>query len=192
MSLSFEEVSVLYRLLLAEGLDRMKVVIQLLPRILTPIDARLFINKALGGDLEERERLKSTIGNHMFNIYTGTTNGYYSLNLSEERDHRCLEKLYEIDETDTTERQRKKLGDTSQFGNWIAGFRNTYYNHNPIILTKEWFMNIPKTGLFEFDFVRQQTVEPGEPQISDARLLKILNGLNLVPEHDRGKVLKDD
>ena len=62
MCLKFEDAMLIHRMMLKECGDRLKVLRQLLPRMATKQDARRLINATTGGELQERLKLKTSLG----------------------------------------------------------------------------------------------------------------------------------
>ena len=123
----------------------------------------------------------------------GSFNGFYTLDLSKEMHRQCLAKLLEQSQTMNHKRKSNsiigfaKVGDVSQHGNW-SSFRNEHYNGEAIEITPTKFTPIPHSGILEFDFSGGNRPTGGELVLSDKRLCKVLDNINLVKVHDeRGK-----
>lgn len=111
-----------------------------------------------GTDVLRWRRLKQRLGTSLLPLI-GIYSGYYHLDLSFTSDRVCLKKLIEKSVKNCDERMLKKLGDTSQNGNWTC-FRNEYHpdphsEHAPdsIRIIPKYFYPLPEKGKVEFDFI---------------------------------------
>lgn len=97
-------------------------------------------------------RLKQRLGTSLLPLI-GIYSGYYHLDLSFATDRVCLKKLIERSVRNCDDRMRKKLGDTSQNGNWTC-FRNEYHPDNPDArIIPKYFYPLPEKAKLEFDFI---------------------------------------
>jgi Ran GTPase-activating protein (RanGAP) involved in mRNA processing and transport len=190
MKLKFEEANKLYRILLKEVGDKVAVLRRLLPRMATYPDAAQLVTAACGGNIRERMHLRRLIGDSFFLLFTGSPNGFYSVNLAEETSKICLKRLIELDAEAAHMRKKRGLGDTSQYANW-SGFRNTVLDNTPVILDTEFFDKLPEKGRLEFDFVYMNGVAASEAShaIPDERLFNLLQGLDMVRKDERQYVM---
>lgn len=114
----------------------------------------------------------------------GLPNGFYRLNLAEERDRYCLERLMELSNTHKLFREKHRLGDTSQNGDY-HGFRNVLMDGHPFSFTEWFFDAVPNKGKLEFDFVSLEQISMHEPTISNFRLYRLMSGLGMIEEENR-------
>jgi hypothetical protein len=63
-------------------------------------------------------------------------------------------RLHQLSNDDAVKRStlRPDKADTSQYGNW-SNFRNQTFRGKYIKLNSEFFLNLPQTGVLEFDYV---------------------------------------
>ena len=130
----------------------------------------------------EKRRLQNLMGNAWFPIM-GLSTRHYKLDLSKDIDRVCLRTLGAHNNTETSNRRRQRLGDTSQCGNWM-NFRNEVFRGNRDFRVTTQFLDPIKThGMLEFDYV--STVRPGDDCkcLSDQRFVAVLMQLfQLEPE----------
>ena len=155
-------------------------------------DARQLISKVTNDDRMEIARIRMAFG-ASFRPMLGSFNGFYTLDLSKEMHRQCLAKLLEQSQTMNHKRKSSsiigfaKVGDLSQHGNW-SSFRNEIYNGEVIEVTPTKFTPIPHSGILEFDFSGGNRPTGGELVLSDKRLCKVLDNINLIKVHDeKGK-----
>lgn len=184
MSLKFEQAIVLYRIMIKEHGERNKVLLQLLPRMETPADARRLFNKTSSGDLHEKVNFKALAGK-MYDAFMRIPSGYFDFNLSDESDRTILHRFVEIHKQNVFERQKLDYGDTSENGDWMINFRNVRLDGNPFVLKQEWLENFPRQGRLAFDFVPLFRTTQQDQAMSDIRLCNLLVGLGLLAEEQR-------
>jgi hypothetical protein len=197
MSLKFEEAIILYRIMIKDVGDRNKVLLQLLPRMATPADARRIVNNTSShGDLEEKLAFRALAGK-LYDVYMRIPCGYYTFNFADPTDILCLHRFIEIHKHDIHERHRLDYGDTSENGNWLCNFRNILLDGQSFVITDEWLDNLPTQGHLQFDFISLNQVQPpshhaGTNQhhvvLSDVRFLNVLIGLGILQEEQRGHI----
>jgi Ran GTPase-activating protein (RanGAP) involved in mRNA processing and transport len=184
MNLKFDEAMVLYRIMIKEVGDRAKVLLQLLPRVATPADARRLYNKTSQGDLEEKLAFRAMAGK-LYDVYMRVPSGYYAFNLADSVDHSLLHRFVDIHKANIHERQRLDYADTSEHGDWLCNFRNVILDGQPFVLTDEWLDHVPNQGHLHFDFVPLNRISQAEQAMSDVRFLNLLIGLGLLQEDQR-------
>jgi hypothetical protein len=105
-----------------------------------------------GTDVLRWRRLKQRLGTSLLPLI-GIYSGYYHLDLTFPTDRVCLKKLIERSVKNCDERIQKKLGDTSQNGNWTC-FRNEYHPDQPDArIIPKYFYPLPEKAKVEFDFI---------------------------------------
>lgn len=127
-------------------------------------DAMRLIKSVVGNDIVRIRRLKQALGN-AYGPLIGVYSGYYTLDLSNERDRLCLKKLIERSILNENSRKKKRKWDTSQHGHWNC-FRNEL--HHPtkgstaadMTISPKHYFPIPKHGRLEFDFVNTERPDP--------------------------------
>lgn len=131
----------------------------------------------------------------MFLPFTiGCMDGFYSLDLSNQMDKFCFNKLLEMGMTIAYRRAKKSrlgygtLGDCSQKGNWSA-FRNEIFNGKPVVVTTDFASPMPKSGRLEFDFVSEQRVGKDDFILNDVRLTNMLVRVFQILPDERDYVL---
>jgi hypothetical protein len=159
--------------------DKMNVLINLLPRIVDPADARHLLNITFSGSVKEKIKIKKSFRDYYY-VAMNVPNGHYSLLVGEKVDRSCLDRLITMAENYAAERSALNLGDTSQHGNW-QGFRNAVFEGKPIVLDKEWLSKMPLQGKLEFDFVATGNITSAP--ISNKRFFQLIKDLGLVEEN---------
>lgn len=96
--LAIGEAGRIYQTMLTEARSKNKVVSSLLPQLLHPTDARLFISRAFQGDLPSILSYRRRAGSALRPLI-GIINGFYSLDLSIPSERLCLTRLLEISTT---------------------------------------------------------------------------------------------
>jgi len=178
MKLKLEEAAIFFRFIMRETGDKVYALRLLLPRMVTPSEAKKLMIKFPFGSVQESLKLKHALG-HLYRLIVGLPNGYYSLNIEDPNDAECLARLININNSAMSKRIKAGLGDTSQKGNGF-GFRNSLHDGTPCLLDKEWIENLPLHGRVEFDFVLQAPVPMDETGVvSDKRFYKMLYGLDI-------------
>lgn len=163
--------------------DKMTVLINLLPRIVDPADARHLMNVTFSGSINEKKKIRISFRDYYY-VAQNVPNGHYSLLMGEKVDRLCLDSLIVISDYCSSKRSSLGLGDTSQHGNW-QGFRNTVFEGKPIILDKEWMSKIPSQGKLEFDFVVMAditTLGKSTP-INNKRFFSLIKELGIVDDN---------
>lgn len=190
MRLKYDEAFTLYRVMLKESGDKMKVLLKILPRIITSEDTHRLITTTMV-DMKEKLRLRSFLGNQYFQVLIGLPNGYYRLSLAEETDRLCMEALNDHANAHSAIRKEADLGDTSQYGDW-CGFRNVFLDGKPFTLTKEWLENMPEAGVIEFDYASIESVGPAGTQVtlSDNRVIKMLVSMGCASTFEEEELMK--
>ncbi len=180
--------------LLKESNNRVQVLANVLPQMASPNEAKLLVNKILQ-NLTDLNRLKREIG-QFYRVIMGTPDGYYHLDLSNEMDRFCVNRLLEISMTTAHFRSQKrnvvgygKLGDTSQKNNFTC-FRNEMLNKKPTTITVDFASPLPKAGKLEFDFVSQKRYKKDNFIISDIRFTNLLVKNFQIPKTERTKLIK--
>lgn len=189
-----DEALVLSHQLMKETSNKVRVLATLLPQMSTSSDARALVTKMLGQNLLELARLKREIG-QSYRVLMGQPDGFYSLDLSNEMDRFCINRLLEISMTTQHYRSAKrsclgygKLGDTSQKGNFSC-FRNELLNKKPISVSVEFASPLPRTGKLEFDFVSQRRFKADNFALNDIRFTNLLVKMFLLNPLERPKVI---
>lgn len=120
----------------------------------------------------EKRRLQGALGYAYYPIM-GIPTFHYKLDLSKSGDRMCLSKLAAINNTETTFRRKRRLGDTSQHGNWM-NFRNEVFRGEPFKISR-WFLDpIPKQGVLEFDYISTHRPISSIKNLSESRYLQLL------------------
>lgn len=165
--------------LLKESSNKVAVLCTVLPQMSLANEARQLVSKVLQGNLNDISRLKREIG-QSYRVIMGSPDGYYSLDLSNEMDRFCVNRLLEISMTTAHFRSLRRdtlgygrLGDTSQKNNFTA-FRNELLNRKVVILNSEFASPLPRTGKLEFDFVSQKRYQPDQFVLNDVRFTNLL------------------
>lgn len=173
-----EALSIVYRLL-KENSNKVKVLATVLPQMATPADAKALVFEVLGYNLVEVARLKREIG-QAYRVIMGQPDGFFNLDLSNEMDRFCLNRLLEISMTTAHFRSNKRnlfgygrLGDTSQHGNFTC-FRNELFNKKSVIINTDFASPLPKHGKLEFDFCAQKRYKADNFALSDVRFTNLL------------------
>lgn len=178
-SLLFDEAWVMYKFMVNEVGEKNIVLSRLLPIMPNYFDARQLINKALGGDISGRVKLRQVMG-PLYRLHTGNPTGFYTLHLSKAHDRSCMRQLFDFTRRGKLRRIKKmQLGDTSQYGNG-NGFRNAVLDGAPLVVTEEWYTDMPDKGKLEFDFVHFVKSSNLEP-MGDLRFKALLETVNLAP-----------
>jgi hypothetical protein len=176
--------------------DRVAVLGTVLPQMSQSSEAKLLVSRILDNNITDLIRLKRLVG-PFYRVIMGTPDGYYNLDLSNEMDRCCINRLLEISMTMQHLRSEKrktlgygKLGDTSQKGNFSC-FRNEIFNRNKVIdMTVEYASPLPRVGKLEFDFVSQKRYSSDNFIINDIRFTNLLVKTFQLHKTDRQKVLK--
>jgi hypothetical protein len=137
----------------------------------------------------------------------GMPDGYYSLDLSLEKNRVCFSSLLEQSEYMKVFRINESFeskvlpplscrrhssftslqgetGDVSQRGDW-SSFRNSFYNNQRIFISPELFTSVPKTGLLTFDFSGSDPPPTQCITISDVRLTNVLFNVSLANKQQK-------
>ena len=121
----------------------------------------------------EKRRLQNLMGNSWYPIM-GIPTRHYKLELGKEQDRICLRKLAALNNTDSINRRKAKLGDTSQRGNWM-NFRNEVFRGDKDFVMTNQFLNTVKThGILEFDYVSLTRPINDIKPLSDGRFMSIV------------------
>lgn len=167
---------------------------QVLPQMISPTEARALVSKVLNNNKVEIQRLQREIG-AAYRPIMGTCDGFYSLDLSNQMDKICLNRLIELSMTNTHYRSQKSnmgygmVGDCSQKGNW-TGFRNESFKGKPIAITSAFASPMPRTGRLEFDFVSERRPASDDFILSDVRVTNMLTKCFLLRTADRMEALR--
>eukprot|EP01041_Mallomonas_annulata_P004132 gene4132-8209_t len=168
-------------IMLKEFGNKMTVLIKLLPRMISPLEARLFISTSLGTNIKDKLVLKNAL-EPLYRPLLGLVNGYYNLNLSQELDRKCLQLLIETNETAIAERKRL-MGDVSQYGDWSC-FRNLVID-NKVVRQMSLVNTLSAPAKVHFDFSTTAYVGIDSTPISDFRFLNVLAGLGMIDESEK-------
>ena len=175
--------------MLMDGKDSTKVLRMVLPQIDSHNDAQSVVKAITNGDRSELMRLKREIG-HALRPIMGAPNGYYVLDLSDEMDKFCFNRLLEISKTQAARRQdnhnffnNTQIGDLSQKRNWSC-FRNEQLNSDPVTIDEKFADRIPRNGHLEFDFISAIRPDREEIILPDARVIKVLVNSHLMEPED--------
>ncbi|KAJ1451840.1 hypothetical protein M885DRAFT_487336 [Pelagophyceae sp. CCMP2097] len=143
-------------------------------------DAARFVETNLS--LEDRVRLRETMGPALFDATCGNATGHYELTLDDDRDRATLASLAQID-GDEFAAAHKLAGssDTSQHGNG-HNFRNEWCDREPIVLDAAWLAANAKRRKVAFDFVTTARPRRGDRPISEKRFVATLAGIPGVVE----------
>lgn len=132
--LRLEEAKTIY----AFGRNRMDDPTLLLSVIVTRMvncfEARKMVQFAVGDDILKLRRLKQRLGSAYYPLL-GVYTGFYSLDLSNSIDRKCLKSLIEKSVKDHEHRRKVGLWDTSQHGQW-SSFRNEYFRAPRSVVSK--------------------------------------------------------
>ena len=180
----------LYFTMMRESRHKTQVLSKLLPQMDNQADAKELVIKALNNDTGDMMRLKRTMGSSLKPMLTDAPTGYYCLDLSNQFDRVCLERLIEISCTKGEAMEKASIfpgthvGDVSQKMNWMA-FRNEHYNGKPITVDAAFGRPAPKSGTLTFDFSINYLPEDEDLLIlSDEQLIKILQHNFLLRKED--------
>jgi Ran GTPase-activating protein (RanGAP) involved in mRNA processing and transport len=175
--------------------DKVQVLSTVLPQMSHPQEARLLVNKIIDYSITGLTRLKRAIG-QFYRVILGRPDGYYCLDLTNEMDRCCINRLLEISMTTQYQRSKKRstlgygrLGDTSQKANYSC-FRNEMLSRRPVDVTTDFASPLPRCGKLEFDFVSQKHYNPDFFIINDVRFTNLLLKTCQLRKQDRTKVLK--
>ena len=175
--------------------DMVKTLAMILPRMLSPLEARSLIMNVIKFDRVALMRLEVALGNSFYPLI-GIFNGYYSLDLSVENDRVCLTKLL-IQNQRHVENCIKSCafsmgttGDLSQHGDWSA-FRNEVWNGNPAHIDANFFTPMPKTGKISFDFSGEDKPQLHATVMKDSRCISIILNINLVDRQFKDIICSD-
>lgn len=185
--LRMNEAYAMFKMMYKDVGDKVDVLVQVLPQMMYPHEARQLVFKVTHDERIQLARLRTAFGLAMRPIF-GSYNGYYNLDLSKELHRECFSRLLEQSQTNNSLRAIKsiigvgKCGDTSQHGNWTS-FRNEFFNGKPIAITTQMFTPMPHYGILEFDFSGGTRPSGGELRLTDKRMCKVLTNLCiLTPE----------
>ena len=183
--LKYKEAYYLYREMMKESGDKYRVLQRILPRVINTTDAHLLLTTALTPP-SVRAQIKafSSLGS-FYHVSIGLPNGYYILDLVDEQDRACLDRLFNISTANKVKRQALDLGDTSQQGDFKS-FRNIFFEGQPLSIDDAWLDAMPAQGTLEFDFVCLSVCPALEDvsTVSNARFLQLLLDLGFVHDHD--------
>mmetsp|Transcript_26381 Transcript_26381/g.39138 ORF Transcript_26381/g.39138 Transcript_26381/m.39138 type:complete len:1369 (+) Transcript_26381:243-4349(+) len=177
--------------------DKARALERLLPYIYDGKDARALITRALpdiaNDDKLELARIKKFMGN-AYSPLLGLCDGYYVLDLSNEKDRLAMSLLlsqceYRKKVDIEQSKDKGRTGDRSQRGDW-SSFRNSYYNGRPTVLTTRLFTPMPKKGVVSFDFSGADPAPQKAVVMSDARCMNIMFNLALVNKVEKINGLK--
>jgi len=143
----------------------------LLPRIISEGDQGTFIDSVLDGD--ERESFATQIGQLADFSVTNPT-GHYRLDLGDANDRQLMQQLLQTNNVEARLSRASGCGDTSQLGNW-ENFRNSTFNHQATRIRGN--MQIPNTGVFEFDYVSTARPPPDAPTLKAAHMVRVVKGV---------------
>lgn len=185
--LTCEEALPFYKALIKETGDKMRALIRLLPRMYSPGDARLLISAAIQNDIHEKLVLKKAL-EPLYRPIIGLPNGFYNLDLSSEIDFLCFKRLLNLSETTSNNRNKKLLGDISQYSNWSC-FRNVVIDgkHSRGGLDTLSVLDAPVK--IQFDFVSMQEVDMQSVQISDIRFVNVASALGIIAANRKSIVI---
>ena len=194
IKLKHEEAQKLFNIMVKQTADHMASLIKIVPRMLNPSEARIFINNACTDDISPRVGLRSKLGG-LLRVVLGRPNGYYQLSIRNENDRDCLERLVQLSNGMAGQRKKTDLGDTSQMSDYSA-FRNVKLDGAEYFLDCERFSlaGLPKNGNMEFDFALfSQRTENNRPRdaMSDTRLFNTMCGLGLLESKKKMMVLNN-
>ncbi|RYG68846.1 hypothetical protein EON64_04230 [archaeon] len=183
---TINEAQAFFQAMVKENGSILSVLLKVLPHMATPLDARMLIAYVTNHQFEHIQALKVLLG-PLYRIYIGVPNGFYTLNLSDQRDREAFERLVAISLQAADRRKASRQGDTSQDGTWQS-FRNSYFENVRTVFTEDWLQDLPDKGRVEFDFVALQEVNMKESEISNFRLFRLLNTLGVVHESKRKRM----
>ena len=186
MTLTVEDALSFYRIMLKEAGDKMKVLLRLLPRMASPLDARQLMASTTYNEVKDKLLLQEAL-EPLYRPLVGLYNGYYQLDLNEELDVQCFERLKMVNEETSAARRRKGLGDISQFGNWSC-FRNVVAD-GKVFTGKERIEDVHAGSKVQFDFVCMKEAGISSSSISDVRFVNVLYALGLVSLTEKPAVL---
>jgi hypothetical protein len=175
--------------------DIAKVVAKILPRMVSPTEARSLMMQVINFDRVALNRLQATLGNSLYPII-GIYNGYYDLDLANENDRICISKLLAQSQHMKEEMMKRSVhkngttGDLSQIGDW-SSFRNERIDNIPIRITVELFNPMPREGLISFDFCGDDKPKRESMVMKDLRCINLITNLGLVDKKDRLMLEKD-
>jgi hypothetical protein len=196
--LCVEEAKMLFSPLFALLDDAVATVGLLLPKMVSSFDANLLIKCCIGYDMNKIRRLKQRIG-PIFNTITGMYSGFYAIDFSNSLSRQCWKHLLERSIAVTRQRKADELGEITQNGDGIHGFRNIVIVKPPVkppnaVATgKMWDValspeaeraatlapffevsTIPNTGKLEFDFVNCVSLDHSTThKMSDATFVRV-------------------
>jgi hypothetical protein len=189
----YEAISLAHSLM--KDSDKVQVLSTVLPQMAQSQEARLLVNKIIDYNITDLTRLKRAIG-QFYRVIMGRPDGYYCLDLSNEMDRCCVNRLLEISMTTQYFRSKKrdilgygKLGDTSQHNNYSC-FRNELLSRKPVEVDTDFASPLPRVGKLEFDFVSQRHFSTDNGIINDVRFTNLLLKTFQLRKQDRTKVLK--
>jgi hypothetical protein len=199
--LRVEEAYVLYKQMVEETGNKVRVLVSLLPQLAQPQDARLLVTKALSGDRLEMMKLKSVVGSALRPLM-GLCNGFYLLDLSNPFDRMCLTRLLEVSSTRADDLRancrvpiHRFSSDFSQKKNDNNCFRNEVYTpagEEPRFITvnNHFASPIPTSGTLSFDFSGGNRPTEDDMVASDARVVKTLASLYLLDDDMLGAAMR--
>lgn len=171
-----------YRALLKDSGDMVQSLKMVIPHCFSSADARALIAYARPTSVSEMCKLKSSLG-RMYYVCIGVPNGYYHLQLEDEQDRLCLDKLIDAGAAAKDMRVRTDQCDNSQLGDW-RGFRNVLFNNQPAVIDDDFLVTIPEKGSLSFDFVilHDYSFAKMDSALSNRRLHKILTNLRMLED----------
>lgn len=183
---TINEAQAFFQAMLQENGSVLQVLLKVLPHMAGPLDARMLIAYVTNHQFEQIQALKILLG-PLYRVYIGIPNGFYRLNLADERDRDAFTRLAALSLLHADKRRADEQGDTSQDGTYQS-FRNTYFDNRRVVFTDEWLRSIPEKGHVEFDFVLLAKLPMTEAEISNLRLFRLLNTLGVLDDTKRSRV----
>lgn len=186
--LRLDEGVAMFKIMISESTDRVKVLAKILPQMASPFDVRQLLATTIGKDRMEMLRLKREMGSSMRPLI-GFPNGYYVLDMGNVMDRFCVNRLIENSRTYAAKKKASCplglgiIGDYSQKGNW-SNFRNELHNGKPVVVDANFATPLPRSGKLEFDF--SGTVRPSKDDLiaTDIRVIKCLLNHYLIEENE--------
>jgi len=180
--------------MLSDGKENTKVLRMVLPQMEGHKDAQALVRALTNGDRTALMKLKREIGNALRPIL-GAPNGFYIIDLADEMDRFCMNRLLEISKTQANRRQQDhaffdhtQIGDLSQKRNWSC-FRNEFLNAESVTVDEHFASPLPRKGMLEFDFICTARANRDDVVLPDTRIIKVLVNSYLLEPEDALKAL---